>query len=147
MQCIIIGTCVRHIPIPAMLETQGTACMQIYIWSAHSFNILHVLDSTDCWLNRCLDIWNALNNDWNIRPPHSSDIYHRTWHWHLLTCYQFILYTLWCVWKHCHFTQMASSYSKYVDQWFKNAPTTICDKQSIIQRWISSKGNDQHDIS
>ena len=68
----MIETCVHHIPIPAMLEPQGTACMQIYIQSAHSFNNLHVSESTGVRLSWCPDTWDAVNNNWNMHPPHSD---------------------------------------------------------------------------
>ncbi len=49
------------------------SCMETYSWSEHSFNTVPVSDSTDVWLNRFQDTWNAANNDCSIHPPHSSD--------------------------------------------------------------------------
>lgn len=59
--------------LPCLRHKGQHACK--YTYSAHSFNNLHVSDSIGVWLNRCVDIGNAVDNDWNMCPPQSDPCY------------------------------------------------------------------------
>src|SRR5258705_13732789 len=88
-QWTMIETCVRHIHIPSMLETQGTACLQIYKQRAHSSTNLRVSYNTDVSQYPCSNIWNVVNNYTNRHPPNS----HRYYAFHTLYSAQANIHT------------------------------------------------------